>query len=668
MVTLIKGALSPFFGLMLPACFFAYGAKTYFLVDLIPQGLLRDHWRQTLLKLSVNMENSKANRINLVNSVKSFPETPGVYLMRNSKDEIIYIGKAKNIRSRVKSYFSVSAAREVKTSHLVKRIHRIETITTTTEYEALILENNLIKKWKPRYNISLKDCKTFPVIRITNEDFPRIFRTRKIIDDGSLYFGPYPDVKSIDTYLELIKKQFKIRKCREIPLKKRKSPCLYYHMGQCSAPCVGKADINEYRAEVKTISRILSGDTDSLAKEYSEKMAEASLAMDYEKAAWYRDILRSLRAFTEEQKVEGFSSGKKDFTALMCRGINCTAVVLQMRDGKLSGKSVFNFTSCSDNTENITKFLIQYYTGYFSSAEKDEFVPERIVVNIKPEKELLERFFTENLEHSAETGLPEDEKEASIMKMAEENCLLELAGREKELSMAQALQELKKRLGLGRIPMRIEGFDIAHLSGRNTAASMVSFYNGKPDKSGYRIFRMKSLPGGEVDDYASIREAVARRYTRLSNEGEQLPDLVLIDGGRGQLNAALKVLEALGLEGVDVAALAKQEELVFVPGKSEPVRLPEASLQLRILQHVRDEAHRFATSFNKRMRKNEISFSLLESVPGIGPERSKKILREFGSIENIMNSDSYTISEKASLPLKVAESVISYLKDNRKPS
>ncbi|MDX9799849.1 MAG: excinuclease ABC subunit UvrC [Spirochaetia bacterium] len=608
------------------------------------------------------MENLKANRAKLEETIKELPDNPGVYMMKNSRNEIIYIGKAKNLKSRVKSYFSSSAEKELKTSHLVKKIHSIEIITTGTEYEALILENNLIKKWKPRYNISLKDNKTFPVIRITNEDFPRIFRTRRIIEDGSLYFGPYPDVKSIDTYLELIKKRFKIRKCREIPLKKRKSPCLYYHIGQCNAPCTGAADKKEYNSEIKTITKILSGKSASLLKEFEKEMKKAADALDYENAARFRDLISSIRIITDEQKVQDFSSGKKDYIALLSSGVHSSAVVLQVRDGKLSGKSVFTFTSYSDSAEDMMRFLIQYYTDYFKETESSSLVPDRIILNIMPETDLVERFFIEKISAPFNAALPADEKEASIMKMAEENCRLELMSREKQASTAQALKELKNRLRLSRIPVRIEGFDIAHLAGKYTAASMVSFHNGKPDKTEYRIFRIKSLPESGIDDYASIREAVARRYTRLINESLPLPDLVLIDGGKGQLSAAMGVFEALGIKEINVAALAKQEELLFVPGMNEPVKLEEGSLSLGIVQHVRDEAHRFATTYNKNMRKKEVSFSLLEEIPGIGRERSKKLIIEFGSIEKIRDSDIYTISQRGGIPLKAAEAVIEYLK------
>ena len=609
------------------------------------------------------MKNSKENRANLEERVKELPETPGVYIMKNQKQEVIYVGKAKNLHSRVRSYFLKSANKELKTSHLVKKIYSIEVITTTTEYEALILENNLIKQWKPKYNISLKDNKTFPVIRVTNEDFPRVFRTRRMIDDGSLYFGPYPAVKSIDTYLELVKKQFKLRKCREIPLRQRKTPCLYFHIGQCNSPCTGKTDKKDYEKDVETIIKILSGNIKELEKEMKEKMQQESAALNYEKAAECRDILSSLGALIEEQKVQDFSTEKKDFVSLLSSGINCVIVVLQMREGKISGKSAFSFISYSDNEENMSRFLIQYYSDYFTGIENPVF-PDKVLINVVPEIALLKKFFFDKFQIAFHGSAPENEKEASIMRMAEENCRLELMRTEKELTYSDALEKIKESLGLNKIPLRIEGFDIAHLDGHNTVSSMVSFYNGKPDKPEYRVFKIKSLQDRMVDDYASIREAVARRYTRLKNEQLPMPDLILIDGGKGQLNAAKGVLEALDINDVNVASLAKQEELLFTPDNDEPVKLEEGTLPLRILQHVRDEAHRFATTFNKNMRKKELSFSLLEEIPGIGAERSKKILMEFGSVDNIKNSDSYSLSERAKLPLKVAETVIEYLRDN----
>ncbi|MCL2293837.1 MAG: excinuclease ABC subunit UvrC [Spirochaetes bacterium] len=624
------------------------------------------------------MKNSTENRLNLEERVKELPENPGVYIMKNQKEEVIYVGKAKNLRSRVRSYFLKSASKELKTSHLVKKINFVEVITTATEYEALILENNLIKQWKPRYNISLKDSKTFPVIRITNEDFPKVFKTRRIIDDGSLYFGPYPDVRSIDIYLTLVKKQFKLRKCKEIPLRQRKAPCLYHHIKQCNSPCTKKADKKEYEKEIEAIVKILTGNIKSLEKELEKKMKQESAAQNYEKAAEYRNILYSIKTFIEEQKVEDFSADKKDVAALLSTETNCVIVVLQVREGKISGKSSYNFITYSDNEENMSRFFIQYYSLQYGSsvqrpcldAEAQAAVtneaspPAKVLVNVVPHKELLEKFFMEKFGVALQIFAPEDEKEASIMKMAEENCRLELMRMEKELTYSDALEKIKDSLGLSKIPLRIEGFDIAHLGGRYTVSSMVSFYNGKPDKPEYRIFKIKSLPANATDDYASIREAVARRYMRLKNEALAMPDLILIDGGKGQLNAALGVLEALEIDDINLAALAKQEELLFVPGKDEPIKLEEGTMPLRILQHVRDEAHRFATTFNKNMRKKEIAFSLLEEIPGIGAERSKKMLKEFGSMDNIKNSDVYSLSERAGLPIKVAEAVIEYLQNS----
>lgn len=630
------------------------------------------------------MEDLQANKADIENTIASLPESPGIYMMKNREKEIIYVGKAKNLRNRVKSYFSATAEKDLKTSHLVKKIYSIEIITTITEYEALILENNLIKQWKPKYNISLKDSKTFPIIRITGEEFPRVFRTRKIVDDNSIYFGPFPDVKRIDLYLDLIKKRFKIRKCKEIPLRSKKAPCLYHHIGQCSAPCTGTGDKATYRKEVKTIIAILSGKTVKIIKEFEKKMKIASTATDFEKAAEYRDLIISIKSLSIEQNVQDFSGEEKDFIAILSSGINSCAVVLQMREGKLSGKSVFNFTSCSQHQEDMSRFLMEYYTAFSASqvvnseffdnkstvqtASPEITLPKKICVNVMPEKELLEKFFADRLGSTApifNPDLPSDERERSIMVMAEENCRLELINREKERTLEDALKEIKEKLGLRKIPLRIEGFDIAHLSGKNTVASMVSFYKGKPDKSEYRIFRIKSLAPGAIDDYASIREAVARRYTRLLNENIPLPDLVLIDGGKGQLSAAIGVFDALGLSEQDTAALAKQEELLFTPSKKAAVKLEEGSLALRILQHIRDESHRFATTFNKNMRKKELSFSLLEDIPGVGQKRSKKLITKFGSLENIKKAGSYAISEQASMPLQVAEAVVKYITENK---
>ncbi|MCQ2604050.1 MAG: excinuclease ABC subunit UvrC [Spirochaetia bacterium] len=602
-------------------------------------------------------ENSADKKLKRVSFLEYAPHTPGVYIMRNS-GKIIYIGKAKNIFRRVSSYFT--GDKDVKTAHLVSKIEDIEYIITKTEYEALILENNLIKKWKPKYNICLKDGKTYPVIKITNEPFPSVCKTRYIYDDGASYFGPFPSVEVIERYLEFIKKRFPLRKCRG-ELKARKDPCLYYHLGRCMAPCCGRADQKEYNSYIKKIKTLLSGNTKPLISEITKKMTESSKALDFEKAAEYRDFISAVNALVSEQKVQDFNAESRDYIAAENDGDYTAFVVLQMRGGKLAGKSVF--ISCVANMEDAsTQFFIQYYSQFRNISMGMTALPGEIFTNIMPETDYLKQYFSEMEFPDIPVLLPSSSRDVSMVNMASENCRMELYKKNRMVSMEDALLELQQKLDLPVLPKRIEGFDICHMGGTKTVASMVSFFNGKPDKSQYRSFHIKSLPDGSIDDYQSMREVIARRYTKVSNEELKEPDLILVDGGKGQLNAALHILKILEMEHIAIAGLAEKNEEIFLPGKKEPVVLPRTSQALKILQNVRDESHRFANRFNQQLLKKDLNLSELEKIPGIGEVRSKRLLETFGSLDSIVSASPYKISEVAGIPLEAAEKCIEYLR------
>jgi excinuclease ABC subunit C len=544
--------------------------------------------------------------------------------MRDAKGSIIYVGKAKNLKKRVSSYFS--GTKDVKTRVLVDRIDRIEYITTGNEYEALLLENNLIKEHTPRYNISLKDGKSYPVIRITAEQFPRIFRTRRIIQDGSEYFGPYTDVTKIDIYLDLIERLFPLRKCRG-RLKKRDRPCLYYHIGRCSAPCCGKISREEYMKHVEGARRLLSGETAELLAGLKEEMQAASMGLNFEKAAELRDTIAAVETVGRGQEVVDFAAESRDYVACAMNDTLCSFVVFRMREGKLIGRDLFRGRSFSGPDEAFTQFFLRYY-------DELKELPETIYTSGGFDISLVETFFLR--ERGTRVGIivPEEGRHARILRMVMDNAVHDLEKRLKSEANISGLEELKKALGLKTLPRRIEGFDIAQLSGKHPVASMVSFHNGTPDKSSYRRFHIKTLEG-KIDDYEAIREVVARRYSRVVNEQQERPDLIVIDGGKGQVNAARAILNALGLKNIAVIGLAKQFEEIHFPGSSEPVRLPEGNEALRIVQAVRDESHRFATGFNKQLRKKGVGLGLLESIPGIGPKRAALLLTSFGSLENI---------------------------------
>jgi excinuclease ABC subunit C len=580
----------------------------------------------------------------LKEQVRHFPDKSGVYLMKDSAGKIIYIGKATSLRKRVGSYFTSN--RDVKTRILVKNIAAVESITTRNEYEALILENNLIKKWQPRYNINLKDGKSYPVIRITNEDFPRVFRTRRIIHDGSDYFGPYPSVHQLDTYMELIEKLFPLRKCKG-RLKKREHPCLYFHINRCSAPCAGLATKEEYQETVANIRKLLSAQTDKLVKTLRQKMEAAGAALKYEEAADFRDAITAITAVRKNQEVQDFNPDVRDYIGVVERDQMCTFVVFQMRSGKLLGRDLFRTENYGDLGDAMYQFIFQYYA-------EDQRLPDKLYVSDVLDTDLIAEYLARERGEKVEVRIPLRGRHASILKMAQENGLVDMDQRMRKRRSTEALEELKVVLSLTDIPRRIEGFDISQLSGTHPVASMVSFYDGIPDKANYRRFHVKTLDG-KIDDFAAMREVVARRYTRIVNEKLELPDLILVDGGKGQVSAAKSILQALGLDNIPLAGLAKREEEIFLPDQDDACRLPETSPALKVLQRVRDESHRFATNFNKRLRQKDVRLTNLTSLPGIGEIRSKKLMQRFGSVTNIAAAGPETLADVLRIGLKNAE-------------
>lgn len=580
-------------------------------------------------------------------TVREFPNSPGVYIMKNTKGTILYIGKAKDLKKRVSSYFTGTPA--VKTRVLISKIDSIEYIVTQNEYEALLLENNLIKKNRPRYNISLKDGKSYPAIRVTNEEYPRIYRTRRIVQDGSQYFGPYTDVYTIDVYLELIEKLFPLRKCRG-PVKKREHPCLYYHIGRCSSPCTGKISREEYLVHVQKAIKLLSGETEELLQDLGRQMETAARDLNFEKAAEMRDTIEAVKKVGEKQEVVDFNMEKRDYVAGHENEALCSFTVFQMRSGKMLGRDLYRAESFGTEEEAFLEFFFHYYRDAQS-------LPDIIYTGSEVETGLLQRFFKDEFGASVKVVTPREDRHARILKMAWENARQDVDRRLRAIANIPGLEELKRVLSLSKLPRRIEGFDIAQLSGKYPVASLVSFYNGNPDKKNYRRFHIKNLQG-KIDDYEAIREAVARRYTRVMNENLDPPDLIVIDGGRGQLNAAHGIMTSLGLETIPVVGLAKQNEEIFTLDRSEPIHLPEGTDGLRILQAVRDETHRFATTFNKQLRKKELGLTTLESIPGIGPKRARGLLETFGSLREIKAAGAENIAEKMRFTKELAEKIL----------
>jgi excinuclease ABC, C subunit len=669
--------------------------------------------------MTCSLHNKVANRYNALMSVREqlhevalkAPLQSGVYFWKDEHGTIIYVGKAKSLRNRLLSYFAKN--KDVKTRILVSRATELEYIETKTEYEALLLENNLIKKHKPKYNICLKDGKTYPVIKITNEKFPAIFKTRTLKNDGSFYFGPFPNVYAVENFLHLIKQNYKIRQCKV--LRKRKYPCLYYHIGRCSAPCCGKVSEEDYASVINEVKNLLSNanSVDKLQKD----MQEAARALDFEKAKRLRDGIQSILALHNQNVVEDLDENSRDYIAWACEGAMISFAVLKMRNGKLVARDVYRTQSLKDDSEVVQEFLPLYYNDKkevpptifiaeanhttescgavenFESSSDDgnnimnDWFQNKLSGSVKiitlpiPLKqtyfeqkidgaslaaEASQNYFSQELAKTVAAS-SDDEKLASdfrmtlkdfrhhraALSMAYFNAHEDVIRRLREYGDWAGLEELKKVLSLSVLPVRIEGFDIAHLEGSFTVASLISFKDGNPDKKNYRLFRLKTTDGIN-NDYASMKEAVARRYTRLLNEDADLPDLILIDGGIGQVNSAHTILSALKLD-IPVIGLAEKNEEIFFPHNGNPLRLPRKSAALRVLQRIRDEAHRFANSRNKRLReKAELNLSFAD-LPHVGDVRAKRLLEQFGSLDNLSNASPKEIATA----IKVSESIAS---------
>ena len=581
----------------------------------------------------------------------ALPHNSGVYLMRDGKGTVIYVGKAKDLHRRVTSYFL--ANRPPKTAALVAKIRHIDHIITGNEYEALVLENNLIKKYNPHYNIDLKDGKSYPVIRITHEDFPKVFKTRRLVNDGSKYFGPYPDAGKLDTFLDLIQKIFPLRRCGT-PLKKQLRPCLYYHLGLCGGPCAGLVSKERYRSSIDEVERFLSGDDQSLKQKLKSEMEADAKAFKFEEAAKKRDMLVALEAVGKEQEVQDFTSEARDYAAIEMRSPLCTVSIMQMRGGRLIGRALYRAETFDDETETLMDFLVRYY----SDGKK---LPRYLYVSHEIDVPLISEFFKKQFGGDLEVTVPTDGRHYRILRMAVENARSDVERRLKSRDNTKALELLQKELDLPTVPTLIEGYDIAQLSGKYTVASMISFRDGNPNREGYRRFNIKGLDG-KIDDFESMREATARRYTRVVNENLEHPGLILIDGGKGQVMAVREILDSLGLTDVPIVGLAKDMEEIVFDHDRPPLLLDPSDEGLRVLIAVRDECHRFATTANQNQRSVDATFKVLESIDGVGPARSQRLMKTFGSLDELMRQSPEDLASKGKVPKAVAERILRTLK------
>ncbi len=582
-----------------------------------------------------------ASNEQLETKLNNLPSNSGVYQFINDKGKIIYVGKAKNLRNRVRSYFYNNVT-NVKTAALVCKISNLELIVTDNEIEALVLENNLIKQFKPRYNVNLKDDKSYPYIKITNEPYPRIYTTRRVIKDGSKYFGPYTDVRNMKSSLRMINQVFKIRSCKlnitKVSIDKKKfKVCLDYHIKKCGGPCEGFVSEKEYKEMVDEVIKLLKGKTDDLIKDLKQKMADAVIALEFEQAAELRDRLQHLEAISSKQKIVSTDLQDRDIISIAYEGKDSACSIFIIRNGKLVGKKQLHFSiEIGEEKENIYAAAIKFYYSEFVE------IPNELIMDTEPaEAETLVEWLNMNAAHKVKLIVPQRGELKSLVKMCSENARLQL----KEIQLQKmksfghvpfVLSALQRDLRLKDLPRKIECFDISNLQGTDTVASMVVFEDAKPKKSLYRKFIIKDVVG--PDDFSSMREVIKRRYSRLKEENQTLPDLIMVDGGKGQLSSAIEILNELGFKNYNVIGLAKRLEEVFFPNNSEPESIPKTSSGLKLLQQVRDEAHRFAITFHRQRRSKRTIATELTEIAGIGESTAQQLLTKIGSLKEIKES------------------------------
>lgn len=570
--------------------------------------------------------------------IKNIPSRPGVYIMKDREGQVIYIGKAKDLKKRVSSYFQKRFI-ERKTEALVSRIDAIETIITDNEIEALILESTLIKKHRPKFNIELKDNYKYPYIKITKDIFPQLMKTRIKKDDGSLYFGPYPNVKYINRTLKTITDIFPIRRCgRKFEAGKVTSPCINYYMGKCICPLSGKIGSAEYRNLVDQVVLFLKGQNTQLLSQIKREMEQEAEKRNYEKAIYLRERFTALKKILEDQKVSTEGGEDQDIFGISNIRDTSNVTLLIKRGGKLVGKRDFLVTNPSGEEDVLGRFLALYYAGSSepvlenrqpSQAEFPDEVPvaspKEIILPFRVEGMLtLKSFFQQRYGKSVSLCIPQKGMKKRLVDLANKNAVQKIKEQLFRYNPQSSLVELKNVLGLSRIPRLIEGFDVATLLGSFSVASMVRFRDALPDKKSYRRFKIRFV--SEQNDVEMLKEAVARRYQRLVNEKKKLPDMILVDGGKPQVNAVNGVLEDLGLSDIPLIGLAKQQEEIFPHGERDPIVMEKRSDALRLLMAIRNEAHRFANTYHVKIRGKEAIFSKLKEIPGIGNALLEKIL------------------------------------------
>ena len=610
----------------------------------------------------------------LSEKLAELPVSPGVYLMKDATGDVIYVGKAVVLRNRVRSYFHSAKGLTRKTRRLVQEIADIEVIQTATEAEAFILEESLIKRFQPRFNIRLRDDKRYPYLKITNEPFPRLMIVRRRKDDGARYFGPYTSSKAMRSTMNLTQKLFPIRTCTlELPLNKPRRPCLDYHIGRCLAPCANLVSEEEYKVAVDQAAMLLEGRLTGLVKRMREQMDSAAKDENFEQAARLRDQLVAVTHALERQSVSLSKVIDIDAIGLTVQGERACAEVFRIRDGRLSGRETFHLRAPDGSTmvEVLSAFLPQYYTAA-------TVIPQEVLIPVEIDDAAgIGDWLTSLRGRRVYVKLPQRGEKHHLVEMANENARYSLNREQKSATVrsesSEALSELAAALALSSFPQRIEAYDISNTQGTEATGSMVVFENGRPRRDAYRRFKVHLEEG--PNDYAMMAEVLHRRFRRglaelndpAITEGKfsRFPDLLLIDGGKGQLHVAVDVLSELQLDEIEAIGLAKRHEEVFRPGESEPHRLPQDSKALLLLRQIRDEAHRFAITYHRKLRGRRNLSSILDQIPGVGPKRKAALIGHFGSLEKLSQATDKQISAIPEIPATLAKRIAERLTSNR---
>lgn len=601
----------------------------------------------------------------ITEQLSRLPTNPGVYLMKDAEGNILYIGKAANLHHRVRSYFGAGQKLSPKLQRMVSRVNDLDFFVTNSEQEALILELNLIKRYHPRYNVRLKDDKTFPYLKIDlSEDWPKVHITRRLEEDGGRYFGPFASAKSVRQTLKLIKGIFPFRSCSKAITGTELRPCLEYHIRHCLGPCIGSVSKQEYAEVIKQVILFLEGKQEKVIQELEGKMRQAAEALDFEKAALLRDQIQAVGRVIEGQRIATTVRGEQDVIAFAQDKDQAYVQVFFIRSGKLIGRDSFVLqgTRYEEPCQIMTSFIKQFYSS-------TPYIPPLLLLQYPVEdRVVIEKWLQSKRGARVSIQVPYRGNKKQLVKIVAENAeqglqQLKIKQLATPTALTAALAEIKRELYLPRIPWRIECYDISNIQGMAAVGSMVVFDKGKPKPAHYRRFRIKTVSG--ADDYAMLHEVLKRRFRRsgasVPDTWTILPDLVVIDGGKGQLNAAQAAMVEAGVESVPIASLAKENEEIFIPQRAEPIILASNSPALHLLQRLRDEAHRFALGYHQKIRMKESLTSALDNIPGIGAKRKRALLKQFGSVRAIQEASVEDIATARGISQSLAKKIKEYL-------